>query len=197
MPLHNFGDYCQPDSAAGMAKGPGAPEEPLRHLGQVFGSDADPGIADGEHRLLAQRVLWPGLDKDAAAWGRELKRVREQVGGDLAQSRGIAHGVDFCEAQAEKNARGLEGFGDAVGCVLRDGGKVVRDELELEGGGFGGREPLQIVDHPGQAQCLIAQRGDIAWRRLAQAVEHGLVPGLQHSDGSTKLVRDVGNEVAS
>jgi hypothetical protein len=41
------------------------------------------------------------------------------------------------EALAEGNAGAVEGVGQAVGCVLGDGGKVARDEPELEGGGFG------------------------------------------------------------
>jgi hypothetical protein len=137
VPSYDLGHNCQPYSAAGDAGGPRAAEEPFRHSGEVFGEDADAGVGDCKPGLLPARLTWPGFDEHSSSGGREFQGVGEQVGGDLTHPGRIAPDLRAGEALAEGNAGAVEGVGQAVGCVLGDGGKVARDEPELEGGGFG------------------------------------------------------------
>ena len=49
-----------------------------------------------------------------------------------------------------QTVRGLRGYGR----------QVVRRESQLQRGGLGGGEPLQVLDHVGQPQDLVAERRD-------------------------------------
>jgi len=67
----------------------------------------------------------------------------------------------------------------------------------VQGGGVGGGQGLQVADHAGQPQHLIAQRCQLVRGRLGDPVEQGLVTGLQDRDGGAQLVRDVGDQVTA
>ena len=48
----------------------------------------------------------------------------------------------------------------------------------MQGGGVGGGEVLQVADHAGQSQHLIAQRRQLGRGGLGDPVQQRLVPGL-------------------
>jgi hypothetical protein len=62
------------------------PIKPLKHVWQIFGSDALSGIPDGQDR---KPILQAGSHPDLAVIFVELDGVAQQVGGNLAQAMGI------------------------------------------------------------------------------------------------------------
>jgi hypothetical protein len=52
----------------------------------------------------------------------------------------------------------------------------------VQGGGVRGGQGLQVADHAGQSQHLVAQRRQLVRGRLGDPVEQRLVPGLQDRD---------------
>src|SRR6185503_15457253 len=61
--------------------------EALEDVPQEFGADADAGVGDGDHRAIGQPLE---LDRDRAARGRELDRIRDDVPDDLLEPGRIA-----------------------------------------------------------------------------------------------------------
>ena len=75
--------------------------------------------------------------------------------------------------------------------------QVARPPRQVQGGRVGGGQRLQVVDHAGQPQHLIAQRGQLAGVGSVHPVQQRLVAGLQHRDRRAQLVGDVGDQVAA
>ena len=75
--------------------------------------------------------------------------------------------------------------------------QVARAQRQLQGGGIGRGQRLQVVHHPGQPQYLVPERGQLGRGGLGQAVQQCLVPGLQDRHRGAQLVRDVGHQVAA
>ena len=109
----------------------------------------------------------------------------------------IGQHVDRGELPLQGDTRGLEPPGQAVRGHGGDAGQVVPAQRELQGGGLGGGQGLQVADHPGQPQHLVPQRRQLLLGRLGHAVQQRLVAGLQDRDRRPQLVRDVGDQVAA
>ena len=65
----------------------------------------------------------------------------------------------------------------------------------MQVGGIRRGQRLQVADHTGQPQHLVAQRSQLVGGWLGHPVQQRLVPGLQHRDRGAQLVCDVGDQI--
>ena len=110
--------------------------------------------------------------------------------------RRVAPDLNSDQLPPQGDVGSVERIGQPVRGGLRDGGEITRDERELQGSSLRGCEPLQVIDHAGQAQHLVTQRRQVLGRGLGHAVEHGFMTRLQDGDRRAQLVRDIGDQVA-
>ena len=73
----------------------------------------------------------------------------------------VAPYLDIDQLPLERQASRVKGISQAVGCGSHGTGQVARNQPQLQRRRLGGRQTLQVVDHPGQSQHLIAQRRQI------------------------------------
>jgi len=147
-------DDGQADAAAADLGGAAPAEEPLGHVRQFVGRDADACVADPQHRQV------PGgarLQDHLAAGRRELGRVGEQVRHHLAHPRPVAAGVDDGQPPHQADAGVVEDVAQAVGRRRRQGGQVASRQGELHGCRLGRCQPLQVVDHLTQPDRFLVQ----------------------------------------
>ncbi len=97
----------------------------------------------------------------------------------------------------QREAGRLESAGQAVGRGGGGVGQVTAAPRQVQRGGIRGGQRLQVADHPRQPQDLIAQRAELGGGGFGHAVKQRLVACLQHRDGGTQLVGDIGDEVAA
>jgi trehalose 6-phosphate synthase len=192
--LGHLGGDRQADAAAGDLGRLPAPPEPVEDAGQVLGGDALAGVGDLQHRLAARRT---GADGDVAARRGELQRVGEQVRDQLVQPVRVGEHRAGGQPAVQRDARRLEAAGQAVGRRGGQAGQVAALPRQVERGGVGGGQRLQVTHHPRQPQDLVAQRAELGEGGFGHAVEQGLVTRLQDGDGGAQFVGDVGDQVAA
>ncbi len=95
------------------------------------------------------------------------------------------------------DARGLELGGQAIRGHSGQRRQVARAPRQLQAGGVGRGQVLQVGDHARQSQHLIAQRGQLVRGGLGEPVQQCLVPGLQHRNRCAQLMRHVGDQIAA
>src|ERR1019366_6132867 len=170
--VHELGDDGQADAAAGDSGSVLAAVEPVEDAGQLIGRDARSGVADLQPGL---QLVRPGLQQDAAAGRGEFQRVGEQVRDYLVQPSRVACDLDIGKPPLEADAGRAEGAGEPVGGGRGNVGQVTGYECQLQGGRLRGGQPLQVIDHAGQPQHLVAQRRQLPGGRLGYAVQQGFV----------------------
>ena len=73
--------------------------------------------------------------------------------------------------------------------------RLVPLACELEDGGIGSGHRLQDVHHAGQPEHLVVQRPQLIGTRFGDAVQQGLVPGLEHGYRRAQLMGDARDQV--
>jgi tellurite resistance protein TerC len=159
-----------------------------------------PGLADGGQVPAVgpgSGICGADRDGDQAAGRGELQRVGQQVGDDLVQPARVAVDLGRDQLPPQADPGRLEPSGQAVGGRGRQAGQVAGAAVQVQRGGVGGGQILQVGHHPGQPQHLIAQRGQLGRGGLGDPVQQGLVPDLQDRDRGAQLVGDIGDQVAA
>jgi hypothetical protein len=118
MQLGEAAHECQPDAQPALRTIEGRRDlrEHLEDIGQVLGFDADAGVANGDHRLVAFTLH---AEPDVPAARRVLGGIVEQVEDDLCKARGIRTHAQHLVGQ---------GDGDLVGARF-DGGARAFDRF--------------------------------------------------------------------
>ncbi len=192
MSRGQLGGDGEADSAAGSPRGRLAAPEPVEDVRQLIGRNADAGVGDREHRPL---TVAPGAHRDPAARRGELERVAEQVGHHLVHPPLIDDDRRLGQLAVERDRGGLEPAAQAVGRRQRDVGQIARLARQMQHGRVRRRHRLQVVDHAGQPQHLIAERPQFLRGGLGDAVEQGLVSRLEDRHRRAELVRDARHQV--
>ena len=165
---------------------PAAAPEPLEDAGSSSAGIPTP-VSLTVSTALARRA---GRDGDQPAGRSELQRVGQQVVVDPMQPARIARISAGGQLAGRSGDPGrVEPAGQAVrGRGVEMGGQVATLPGQAQGGGFGGGQRLQVADHLGQPQHLIAQRAQLA-RAGRDPVEQRFVARLQDGDRGAQLVR--------
>ena len=143
------------------------------------------------------------VDRDRAAARRELDRVADEVGDDLADPLRVVADPDRRVGQVQATARTPRARPRPRVCSTADldrRAQVVRAEVEQDEPGVELRELEQVLGEPVEPLDLLAARLEELGARLrvvGGALLEQLVERAQGGQRRPQLVRDVGQEVAA
>ena len=189
--LDELGDDGQADAAAGRLASLSGPPETVEDVRDVVGRDPDTGIV---HRDPGVVVDSAHVEVDLASGGGELEGVGQQVCHHLMQAVTVAVDRQVIRRGFEAQPGGMKLLAKAPGGVEGHLPQINGRGFEVEPGRVGGGERFKVLDDPDDTKDVVAQRRQRGARRLDEAIGHGLQGCLQHAEGGSQLVRDVGDE---
>jgi len=192
--LDELGDDREPDAAPAHAVRALPAPEALEDVWELGRRNAGTRVLDDEESITLRLVH---VECHPASRRRELERIPEQVVDDLTQARRIADDLRRCEALLECQLGSLEVRAQPLGGLGGDRPEIHALRLEIEPGGLGGGQRLEVADQPAESQHLIVQRGELLARGWHDAVDDCLARGLQDGHGRAQLMGDVGDERAA
>lgn len=188
----------QAEAGAGKVGDIGTALEGGAEAGKVGGWDAEAAVLDPED---GQRAVPLEGHIDGLRGGRELDRVGEQPGQEVAEKIGVAMGQSGKGNGGELDGAAVPGgAGEVVEAAAAGGVEIERNRAEFEASGVDPAEDEDLFHQRGHPPGLVLDRLDVF-----ESVGEGepvvvafkdFGGGVDHAERGAEFVGDQGNEVA-